>query len=144
MNISSLSSQPRQPEPPDLAGFTAGSVVPGVTKKADALPMITVIVIMFVLLAVVIIVLVRYGPQLCTLQVTLYHEPMPQDLEKGVHLTDWKKLGSKRKSSMMQPAQNYQGESGSNDTAALSVQCSCKHQLPCINAEPNVIEITYL
>ncbi|XP_026516628.1 small integral membrane protein 33 [Terrapene carolina triunguis] len=105
--------------------------------------MITVIVVIFVLLAVVIIVLVRYGPQLCTLQITLYHEPMPQDLENGVHLTDWKKLGSKRKSSK-QPAQNYQGDPGSNDTAALSVQCSCKHQLPCDNTEPNVIEITYL
>ncbi|KAM9130283.1 small integral membrane protein 33 [Pangshura tecta] len=143
MNISTPSSQPRQHEPLDLAGFTTGSVVRGVTKKADALPIITVIVVIFVLLAVVIIVLVRYGPQLCTLQITLYHEPMPQDLENGVHLTDWKKLGSKRKSST-QPAQNYQGEPGSNDTTVLSVQCSCKHQLPCGNAEPNVIEITYL
>ncbi|XP_067423030.1 small integral membrane protein 33 [Emydura macquarii macquarii] len=143
MNISTPSSQLRQHEPQDLAGFIPGSVVRGVTKKADALPVITVIVVFFVLLAVLIIVLVRYGPQLRILQITLQHEPMPQDLESGVHLTDWKKLGSKRKSSM-QPTQNYQGELCSNAATAPSTQCSCKHQLPCGNAEPNVIEITYL
>uniref|UniRef100_A0A8C8SNW6 Uncharacterized protein n=1 Tax=Pelusios castaneus TaxID=367368 RepID=A0A8C8SNW6_9SAUR len=115
----------------------------GVPKKADALPIITVIVVIFVLLAVVIIVLVRYGPQLRIMQITLRHEPMPQDLESGVRLTEWKKLGSKRKSSL-QPASNYLGEPGSNTTIVLCTQCSCKHQLPSGNAEPNVIEITYL
>ncbi|XP_074866091.1 small integral membrane protein 33 [Carettochelys insculpta] len=137
MNLSTPSSRH---EPLDLAGFTPGSMAQGVPKKADALPMITVIVVIFVLLAVVIIVLVRYGPQLRVLQVTLYHDPMPQELENGVRLMDWKKLDSKRKGHTL----TAQGELGSKDTAVLSSQCSCKHQLPCGNLEPNVIEITYL
>uniref|UniRef100_A0A8B9NTH4 Small integral membrane protein 33 n=1 Tax=Apteryx owenii TaxID=8824 RepID=A0A8B9NTH4_APTOW len=111
-----------------------------VTKKSDALPMISVIVVIFVLLAVFIIIVVHYGPHLRTIQITLYHEPMPQDLDGGVYLTDWKKLGSQRK----QSAQYCQRELDSKDMAGVSYQCSCKHHFPCRNAEPNVIEITYL
>ncbi|XP_062443739.1 small integral membrane protein 33 [Rhea pennata] len=140
MNISAPSSQLRQPEPQDSGGFTPISVVKSVTKKSDALPMISVIVVIFVLLAVFIIIVVHYGPHLRTIQITLYHEPMPQDLDGGVHLTDWKKLGSQRK----QSAQYCQRELDNKDMAGVSYQCSCKHHLPCRNAEPNVIEITYL
>uniref|UniRef100_A0A803Y024 Small integral membrane protein 33 n=1 Tax=Meleagris gallopavo TaxID=9103 RepID=A0A803Y024_MELGA len=102
---------------------------------SDALPVITAIVVIFVLLAIFIIVVVHYGPQLRTIQITLYHEPMPQDLDDGVHLMDWRKLGSQKK-----PAQPGQWEPGGN----LSCQCSCKHHLPCGSIEPNVIEVTYL
>ncbi|KAM6196638.1 small integral membrane protein 33 [Sarcoramphus papa] len=140
MNTSTSGSQLRQPEPQDVAAFTPISVVRSVTKKSDALPMISVIVVIFVLLAVFIIVMVHYGPHLRTVQITLYHEPMPQDLDNGVHLTDWKKLGSQKKL----PAQPCQREPGSVDTAGMSCQCSCKHHLPCGSAEPSVIEITYL
>uniref|UniRef100_A0A8C2TGS0 Small integral membrane protein 33 n=1 Tax=Coturnix japonica TaxID=93934 RepID=A0A8C2TGS0_COTJA len=105
------------------------------TKKSDALPVISAIVVIFVLLAIFIIVVVHYGPQLRTIQITLYQEPMPQDLDDGVHLMDWRKLGSQKK-----PAQPGQWEPG----GSLSCQCSCRHHLPCGSIEPNVIEITYL
>ncbi|KAM6056344.1 small integral membrane protein 33 [Chlamydotis macqueenii] len=140
MNASMPSSQLRQPEPQDAAPFTPVSVVRSVTKKSDALPVISVIVVIFVLLAVFIIIVVHYGPHLRTIQITLYHEPMPQDLDDGVHLTDWKKLGSQKKL----PAQPCQREPGGGDVAGVSCQCSCKHHLPCGTAEPNVIEVTYL
>ncbi|XP_075572045.1 small integral membrane protein 33 [Pelecanus crispus] len=140
MNTSMPGSQLRQPEPQDVAAFTPISIVRSVTKKSDALPMISVIVVIFVLLAVFIIIVVHYGPHLRTVQITLYHEPMPQDLDNGVYLTDWKKLGSQKKL----PAQPCQREPASVDVAGISCQCSCKHHLPCRSAESNVIEITYL
>ncbi|XP_074739743.1 small integral membrane protein 33 isoform X1 [Strix uralensis] len=140
MNTSMPGSQLRQPEPQDAAAFTPISVVRSVTKKSDALPMISMIVVIFVLLAIFIIVVVHYGPHLRTVQITLYHEPMPQDLDDGVHLMDWKKLGSQKKL----PAQPCPREPGGVDAAGVSCRCSCKHQLPCGSAEPNVIEITYL
>ncbi|XP_054245436.1 small integral membrane protein 33 [Indicator indicator] len=140
MNTSMPSSQLRQPEPQEAAALTPISIVRSMTKKSDGLPMISVIVAIFVLLAIFIIVLVHYGPQLRTIQITLYQEPMPQDLDDGVHLTDWRELGSQRKL----PAQPYQLEPGGLDVAGVSCQCSCKHHLPCGSAEPNVIEVTYL
>lgn len=135
MNASAPSSPLRHPEPQDAAAFTPISVVRSVTKKSDALPIISVIVVIFVLLAIFIIVVVHYGPQLRTIQITLYHEPMPQDLDDGVHLMDWRKLGSQKK-----PTQPGQWEPG----GGVSCQCSCKNHLPCGSIEPNVIEITYL
>ncbi|KAM6408671.1 small integral membrane protein 33 [Rhynochetos jubatus] len=140
MNVSAPSSQLRQAEALDAAPFTPISVVRSMTKKSDALPMISAIVVIFVLLAVFIIIMVHYGPQLRTVQITLYHEPMPQDLDDGVHLTDWKKLGSQKKSS----AQPCQGELAGVDASGMSCQCSCKHHFPCGSVEPRVIEITYL
>ncbi|XP_069725789.1 small integral membrane protein 33 isoform X2 [Phaenicophaeus curvirostris] len=140
MNSSVLSSQLRQPEPQDAAAFTPISIVRTMTKKSDALPMISVIVGIFVLLAVFIIIVVHYGPQLRTVQITLYHEPMPQDLDDGVHLTDWKKLGSQKKLHV-QPCQQ---DLGGVDVSGVSCHCSCRHHLPGGSAEPNIIEITYL
>ncbi|KAM6055621.1 small integral membrane protein 33 isoform 2-T2 [Theristicus caerulescens] len=140
MNTSTPGSQLRQLEPQDVAAFTPVSIVRTVTKKSDALPMISVIVVIFVLLAVFIIIVVHYGPHLRTVQITLYHEPMPQDLDNGVHLTDWKKLGSQKKL----PAHPCQREPAGVDVVSVRCQCSCKHHLPCGSAEPNVIEITYL
>ncbi|XP_054024479.1 small integral membrane protein 33 [Dryobates pubescens] len=140
MNTSLPSSQPRQPEPQEAAALTPISIVRSVTKKPDGLPMISAIVVIFVLLAIFIIIVVHYGPQLRTIQITLYQEPMPQDLDHGVLLTDWRRLGSQRRL----PAQPYQLEPGSRDVAGVTCQCSCKHHLPCRSAEPNVIEVTYL
>lgn len=140
MNISVLGSQLRQPEPQDAAAFTPISIVRTATKKSDALPIISVIVAIFVLLAVFIIVIVHYGPQLRTVQITLQHEPMPQDLDDGVHLMDWKKLGSQKKP----PAQPCPQDLVGVDVPSERCQCSCKHHLPCRSTEPNVIEITYL
>ncbi|XP_032558465.1 small integral membrane protein 33 [Chiroxiphia lanceolata] len=133
MNSSVPGSQLRHPEPQDVAAVTPVSVARAVTKKADALPMISVIVVVFVLLAVFIILVVHYGPQLRTVQITLYHEPLPQDLHNGVHLTHWKQLDPQRRRDL--PGM---------DLAGGSCQCSCKHHLPGGSAEPNVIEVTYL
>lgn len=140
MNTSLPSSQLRQPEPQEAAAFTPISIVRSMAKKSDALPMIFAIVVAFVLLAVFIILLVHYGPQLCTLQITLYQEPMPQHLDAGVHLTDWKQLGCHKEL----PAQPCQPEPGGLEAAGMRCQCPCQHHLPCSSAEPNVIEITYL
>ncbi|CAN8189727.1 unnamed protein product [Coccothraustes coccothraustes] len=127
MNASVAGSQLRQPEPQDAAAFTPVSIVRSVTKKSDALPVISVIVVLFVLLAVFIVLLVHYGPQLRTVQVTLHHEPMGQHVD-GVLLTDWRRLDA-------------HGKMGS---AGVTCHCSCNHHLPHGSAEPNVIEITYL
>ncbi|KAM4764525.1 small integral membrane protein 33 isoform 1-T2 [Cyanocitta cristata] len=136
MNASLPGSQPRQPEPQDVATFTPVSIVKSVTKRSDALPVISVIVALFVLLAVFIILVVHYGPQLRTVQITLYHEPMPQHMDSGVLLTDWRQLDSHRKL----PGWDLPGM----DSAGVSCHCSCNHHLPHGSAEPNVIEITYL
>lgn len=143
MNISSPSTQLRQHEPQDFVAFTPVSVIRGTSKNSDSLPMISIIVAIFVLVAIFIILVVHYGPQLRTTQITLHHEPMPQHLESGVHLTNWKKLGSQRKSNVPS-TQDCWRDLGRTDGAGLSFQCSCKHHLPCGNAEPSVIEITYL
>ncbi|XP_066415987.1 small integral membrane protein 33 [Molothrus aeneus] len=127
MNASVAGSQLRQPEPQDGAAFTPMSIVRSVTKKADALPVISVIVVLFVLLAVFIVLLVHYGPQLRTVQVTLHHEPMAQHMD-SVLLTHWRCL-------------DPHGKMGS---AGETCHCSCSHHLPLGSAEPNVIEITYL
>uniref|UniRef100_A0A670K5R0 Uncharacterized protein n=1 Tax=Podarcis muralis TaxID=64176 RepID=A0A670K5R0_PODMU len=99
--------------------------------RRDGLTMISIIVAVFVLLAIIIIVTVHYGPKLRTVQITLYHEPMPQDMDNGVQLKDWKKLGSHRKSSM-QSALTLENSNASG----LNTQCE--------SGEQNVIEITYL
>lgn len=135
MNASMPGSQLRQPEPQDVAAFTPVSIVKSVTKKSDALPMISVIVVIFVLLAVFIILAVHYGPQLRTVQITLRHEPLPHDMD-SVHLTDWRQLHPRGKL----PGRDLPGV----DSAGVSCQCSCNHHLPYGSAEPNVIEITYL
>lgn len=136
MNATVPGSQLRQPELQDVAAFTPVSIVKSVTKRSDALPMISVIVAIFVLLAVFIILVVHYGPQLRTVHITLYHEPMPQHMDSGVLLTDWRQLDSHGKL----PGRDLP----SMDSAGLSCHCSCNHHLPHGSAEPNVIEITYL
>lgn len=135
MNASVPGSQLRQPQPQDVGAFTPVSIIKSVTKKSDALPMISVIVVVFVLLAVFIILVVHYGPQLRTVQITLYHEPMPQHMD-SVLLTDWRQLDSHGKLL----GQDLPGM----DLAGVTCHCSCNHHLPHGSAEPNVIEITYL
>ncbi|XP_061857951.1 small integral membrane protein 33 [Colius striatus] len=127
MNSSVPSGQLRQPEPQDVGSFTPVTMVRSVARRSDALPVISAIVVAFVLLAVVIVVLVHYGPQLRTVQLTLSHEPLPQDMDHGVHLTDWKQLGSQKQLGAAQPC-----------------RCSCRNHLPCGSAEPGLIEVTYL
>ncbi|XP_033373661.1 small integral membrane protein 33 [Parus major] len=135
MNASLPGSQLRQPEAQDVAAFTPVSIVKSVTKKSDALPVISAIVVAFVLLAVLIILAVHYGPQLRTVQITLYHEPMPQ-LMDSVLLTHWRQLDSHGKL----PGRDLPGV----DSAGVICHCSCSRHLPLGSAEPNVIEITYL
>ncbi|XP_058704787.1 small integral membrane protein 33 [Poecile atricapillus] len=135
MNASLAGSQLRQPEPQDVAAFTPVSIVKSVTKKSDALPVISAIVVAFVLLAVLIVLAVHYGPQLRTVQITLYHEPMPQ-LMDSVLLTHWRQLDSHGKL----PGRDLPGV----DSAGVICHCSCSRHLPLGSAEPNVIEITYL
>nr|XP_030140069.3 small integral membrane protein 33 [Taeniopygia guttata] len=127
MNASVAGSQLRQPEPQDVAAFTPVSIVKSVSKKSDALPVISVIVVLFVLLAVCIVLAVHYGPQLRTVQATLQQEPMAPHMD-SVILTDWRRLDGH----------------GRMDSAAVTCHCSCNHHLPHGTAEPNVIEITYL
>ncbi|XP_062358288.1 small integral membrane protein 33 [Cinclus cinclus] len=132
MNASVAGSQLRHPEPQDVAAFTPVSVVRSVSKRSDALPVISVIVVVFVLLAVLIILAVHYGPQLRTVQITLYHEPMAQHMD-SVLLTHWRQLDSRGKL----PGWDL-------PSAGVTCHCSCSHHLPHGSAEPNVIEITYL
>lgn len=127
MNASVAGSQLRQPEPQDVAAFTPVSIVKSVTKKSDALPVISVIVVLFVLLAVCIVLAVHYGPQLRTVQAALQQEPTAPHTD-SVLLTDWRRLDAH----------------GRMDSAAVTCHCSCNHHLPHGMAEPNVIEITYL
>lgn len=129
MNASVAGSQLRQPEPQDVATFTPVSIVRSAAKKSDALPVISAIVVLFVLLAVLIVLAVHYGPQLRTVQITLHHEPLPQHMD-SVLLTRWGHLGSQGTLAV--------------GSAGPSCHCSCSHHPPHGSAEPNVIEITYL
>ncbi|XP_053101886.1 small integral membrane protein 33 [Hemicordylus capensis] len=128
MNFSLANNQLRQYNVPNFVDFTPGSAM---TKKADGLAMISIIVAVFVLLAILIIMTVHYGPQLRTVQITLVHDPMPQDMENGTHLTHWKKLGSQRKCNMpcVLTLEN-------NGASGMNLQSG--------SGEPNIIEITYL
>ncbi|XP_062986065.1 small integral membrane protein 33 [Elgaria multicarinata webbii] len=130
MNFSIANNQLKQYEVQGLVDFTPGSVT---TRKGDGLAMISIIVAIFVFLAIIIIVTVHYGPQLRTVQITLYHEPMPQDMDNGIHLTEWKKLDSQRKCNMQSALAL---ENNAAAAAGLNIQCG--------SGEPNVIEITYL
>ncbi|XP_034959462.2 small integral membrane protein 33 [Zootoca vivipara] len=128
MNFSVANNHQRQHDGQDFVDFAQGSVA---TRKGDGLTMISIIVAVFVLLAIIIIVTVHYGPKLRTIQITLYHEPMPHNMDNGVQLKNWKKLGSHRSSSV-QSATTLEDSNASG----LNPQCA--------SGEPNVIEITYL
>ncbi|XP_044298955.1 small integral membrane protein 33 [Varanus komodoensis] len=129
MNFSIASNPLKQYEVQGFADFTPGSATKG---KGDGLAVVSIIVAAFVFLAVIIVLAVHYGPQLRTVQITLRHEPMPQDLDNGVHLTEWKKLDSQRKC----PAQSTLPLERNSNAAGPNIWSSSQ--------EPNVIEVTYL
>ncbi|XP_072485214.1 small integral membrane protein 33 [Notamacropus eugenii] len=62
--------------------------------KGDGLPLLAVIVALFVLLAIGIIMVVHFGPELRKVQVTLPQEPPPLKQEDGIHLIHWQALDS--------------------------------------------------
>lgn len=128
MNFSVANNLLRQYDMQGFVGFTPDS---DAAKKGDGLAMIFIIVAVFVLLAILIIVTVHYGPKLRTVQLTISQEPLPQDMENGVRLTDWKKLGSHRKCNMPSAL-----TSENSNASGPNIQTE--------SGEPNVIEITYL
>ncbi|XP_036080725.1 small integral membrane protein 33 isoform X1 [Rousettus aegyptiacus] len=61
--------------------------------RGDGLPLLTVIVAVFVLLAVCIVVAVHFGPKLHKGHATLPTEPPAPKLEGGIYLIHWRVLG---------------------------------------------------
>lgn len=61
--------------------------------RGDGLPLLTVIVAAFVLLAVCIVVAVHFGPRLHQGRATLPTEPPAPKPEGGIHLIHWRVLG---------------------------------------------------
>ncbi|XP_039766503.1 small integral membrane protein 33 [Ornithorhynchus anatinus] len=98
MNGSTASERRRRPEPPDPRGWTAQPGPKGEARQGDGLPVLAVIVALFVLLAVCIVVAVRYGPGLRKVRLDLRPPPRPpRGPEAGtVRLTRWRRLGSQR------------------------------------------------
>ncbi|XP_054549950.1 small integral membrane protein 33 [Talpa occidentalis] len=66
---------------------------PWAPPRQDGLPALTVIVAVFVLLAVCIVVAVRLGPRLQQGHVTLHTEPPVPKPEGGIYLIHWRLLG---------------------------------------------------
>ncbi|KAJ7338313.1 hypothetical protein JRQ81_011273 [Phrynocephalus forsythii] len=128
MNFSATTSPLRQFDAQGFIAFTPSSVT---ARKSDGLAMISIIVAVFVFLAILIVVMVHYGPQLRAIRTPLCHEPLPQDMDDVVRLIGWKKLGSQRNGIMPspQPAKN-------SHAAGLNTQCERR--------DPNIIEITSL
>lgn len=62
--------------------------------REDGLPVLTVIVAIFVLLAVCIVVVVRFGPRLHQGHATFPTEPTAPKPEDGIYLTHWRLLGT--------------------------------------------------
>lgn len=61
--------------------------------REDGLPLLTVIVAGFVLLAVCIVIAVHFGPRLHKGHATLPTEPPAPKLEGGIYLIHWRVLG---------------------------------------------------
>lgn len=128
MNVSVTTGHLRQYDAQGFVGFTPSSVL---TRKGDGLAMISIIVSAFVFLAILIIVMVHYGPQLRAVRTTLYREPLPQDIDNGVRLIGWKKLGSQINGSTQSPLPVK-----NNSAADLNTRCERR--------EPTIIEVTSL
>lgn len=62
--------------------------------REDGLPLLTVIIAIFVLLAVCIVVAVHFGPSLHQGRATLPTEPPAPKPEGGIYLIHWRVLGS--------------------------------------------------
>ncbi|XP_031805165.1 small integral membrane protein 33 [Sarcophilus harrisii] len=96
--------------------------------KGDGLPLLAVIVALFVLLAICIIMVVHFGPELRKVQFTLPREPPTPKQEGGIHLIHWKALGSQLANG---PQENYM--EAQPWPAATSL---CTHS--------SIMELTYL
>lgn len=62
--------------------------------REDGLPLVTVIIAVFVLLAVCVVVAVHFGPSLHQGRATLPTEPPAPKPEGGISLIHWRVLGS--------------------------------------------------
>ncbi|XP_042636656.1 small integral membrane protein 33 [Orycteropus afer afer] len=62
------------------------------THQGDGLPLLTVIVTIFVLLAVCIVVAVHFGPRLHQGHATLLKEPSAPKPDDGIYFTHWRAL----------------------------------------------------
>uniref|UniRef100_A0A8C5LFP7 Small integral membrane protein 33 n=1 Tax=Jaculus jaculus TaxID=51337 RepID=A0A8C5LFP7_JACJA len=67
--------------------------LPGMPPRGDGLPLLSVIIAAFVLLAVCIVVAVHFGPKLHQGHATLLTEPPAPKPEDGVYLIHWRPLG---------------------------------------------------
>ncbi|KAL4661460.1 hypothetical protein H8957_016842, partial [Semnopithecus entellus] len=77
--VNSSSGQESQRQLPEVLG--------------DGLPMVTIMVAVFVLLAVCIIVAVHFGPRLHQGHATLPTEPLTPKPDGGIYLIHWRALG---------------------------------------------------
>ncbi|KAM9693497.1 small integral membrane protein 33 isoform 1-T1 [Trichechus inunguis] len=82
---SSLGQEP-QKQLPEVLGGAWG------TPQGDGLPQLTIIVTIFVLLAVCIVVAVHFGPRLHQGHATLLKEPSAPKPEGGIYLIHWRML----------------------------------------------------
>ncbi|XP_072866749.1 small integral membrane protein 33 [Chlorocebus sabaeus] len=85
--VNSSSGQESQRQLPEVLG--------GIWEqpRGDGLPMVTIIVAVFVLLAVCIIVAVHFGPRLHQGHATLPTEPLTPKPDGGIYLIHWRALG---------------------------------------------------
>ncbi|KAM6148477.1 LOW QUALITY PROTEIN: small integral membrane protein 33 [Erethizon dorsatum] len=84
---SSAGQEPQRQLPEVLGGA-------GEPPRGDGLPLLTVIVAIFVLLAVCIVVAVHFGPRLHQGHATFPTEPPAPKPEDGIYLTHWRLLGA--------------------------------------------------
>ncbi|XP_030744636.1 small integral membrane protein 33 [Echinops telfairi] len=84
---SSVGQEPQKQLPEVLSGAWG-------SPQGDGLPLLTIIVTIFVLLAVGIVVAVHYGPRLRQGHASLLKEPPASKPEGGIYLTHWQPLGS--------------------------------------------------
>ncbi|XP_051019754.1 small integral membrane protein 33 [Acomys russatus] len=82
----SLEQEPQR-QPPEMLGEVRG-LPPG-----DGLPLLTFIIVAFILLAICIVLAVHFGPMLHQGHATLLPEPPALKPENGIYLIHWRLLG---------------------------------------------------
>ncbi|XP_072682169.1 small integral membrane protein 33 isoform X1 [Canis lupus baileyi] len=85
--VNSSAGQEPQKQLPEVLGGAWGPPL------GDGLPLLTIIVAAFVLLAVCIVVAVHFGPRLHQGHATLPTEPQAPKPEDGIYLIHWRILG---------------------------------------------------
>ncbi|XP_044517775.1 small integral membrane protein 33 [Gracilinanus agilis] len=129
MNNSAIQDPSRQLqealEEPDRLGPLGGHQS---EPKGDGLPLLAIIVTLFVLVAICIIMVVHFGPELRKIQVTLPQEPSSMKQEGGVRLIHWQALGSQLR---IGPQESYR-----ETQPGLAATSLCTHS--------NIRELTYL